>query len=230
MRAGLFRRNAKTYSAVTRYWYLRPKAAIPPPPNATILFPSLSVPRSPDYLPGASQTWLVDPRRHRRQAEAVCCCAAVDPRRFLQQASRRIAGCEGYGHRWVKEPEIEGNEPRSTGRRPASWPTGRSSRRRRMVSRRGFRLAQKPPWVRRHGERCAPARVRDHGTRYPHHARNSRRIIRLIHQNVLMTSQATFVVAQRLATDLDTKHGETDANKRDGARQVGRLNIAGLHL
>jgi len=26
-----------------------------------------------------------------------------------------------------------------------------------------------------------------------------------------------------VATDLDTEHGGTDANKRDGARQVGRL-------
>jgi hypothetical protein len=33
-----------------------------------------------------------------------------------------------------------------------------------------------------------------------------------------------------LATDLDTKHGETDANKRDGARRVGRLTGADLHL
>jgi hypothetical protein len=51
-----------------------------------------------------------------------------------------------------------------------------------MVSRRGFRLGQ-TPWVRRHGERCAPARVRDHGTRYPHHARNHRRIINLLGSN-----------------------------------------------
>ena len=33
-----------------------------------------------------------------------------------------------------------------------------------------------------------------------------------------------------LATDLDTEHGGTDANKRDGARQVGRLNEADLRL
>jgi hypothetical protein len=33
-----------------------------------------------------------------------------------------------------------------------------------------------------------------------------------------------------VATDLDTEHGGTDANKRDGARQVGRLNVAGLRL
>jgi hypothetical protein len=33
-----------------------------------------------------------------------------------------------------------------------------------------------------------------------------------------------------LATYLDTEHGGTDANKRDGARQLGRLNVAGLQL
>ena len=33
-----------------------------------------------------------------------------------------------------------------------------------------------------------------------------------------------------LATDLDTEHGGTGANKRDGARQVGRLNVADLQL
>ena len=33
-----------------------------------------------------------------------------------------------------------------------------------------------------------------------------------------------------LATDLDTEHDGTDANKRDEARQAGRLNIADLQL
>ena len=33
-----------------------------------------------------------------------------------------------------------------------------------------------------------------------------------------------------LATDLDTEHGATDANKRDAARQVGRLSVADLQL
>ncbi len=33
-----------------------------------------------------------------------------------------------------------------------------------------------------------------------------------------------------LATDLDTEHGGTDANKRDAARQVGRLNVADQQL
>jgi hypothetical protein len=33
-----------------------------------------------------------------------------------------------------------------------------------------------------------------------------------------------------LATDLDTEHGGTDANKRDGARQLGRLNVEDLQL
>jgi len=31
-----------------------------------------------------------------------------------------------------------------------------------------------------------------------------------------------------VVTDLDTEHGGTDANKRDVARQVGRLNVADL--
>ena len=31
-----------------------------------------------------------------------------------------------------------------------------------------------------------------------------------------------------VVTDLDTEHGGTDANKRDGARQFGRLNVADL--
>jgi hypothetical protein len=34
----------------------------------------------------------------------------------------------------------------------------------------------------------------------------------------------------RVATDLDTEHGGTDANKRDVARQLGRLNVADLRL
>lgn len=29
---------------------------------------------------------------------------------------------------------------------------------------------------------------------------------------------------------MDTEHGGTDANKQDGARQLGQLNIADLHL
>jgi hypothetical protein len=33
-----------------------------------------------------------------------------------------------------------------------------------------------------------------------------------------------------VATDLDAEHGGTDANKRDAARQVGRLNVADLQL
>ena len=33
-----------------------------------------------------------------------------------------------------------------------------------------------------------------------------------------------------VATDLDTEHGGTDANKRDVARQVGRLNAADLQI
>ena len=33
-----------------------------------------------------------------------------------------------------------------------------------------------------------------------------------------------------VATDLGAEHGGTDANKRDVARQVGRLNVADLQL
>ena len=33
-----------------------------------------------------------------------------------------------------------------------------------------------------------------------------------------------------LATDLDTEHGGTDANKRDVARRVGWLNVDDLQL
>jgi hypothetical protein len=33
-----------------------------------------------------------------------------------------------------------------------------------------------------------------------------------------------------VATDLDTQHGGTDADKRDAARQLGRLNVADLQL
>src|SRR6185312_10077800 len=33
-----------------------------------------------------------------------------------------------------------------------------------------------------------------------------------------------------VATDLDTEHGGTDANQRDGARQLGRLNVDDLQL
>jgi len=33
-----------------------------------------------------------------------------------------------------------------------------------------------------------------------------------------------------VVTDLVTEHGGIDAYKRDGARQVGRLNVAGLQL
>jgi len=33
-----------------------------------------------------------------------------------------------------------------------------------------------------------------------------------------------------VVTDLDTEHGGTDANKRDAARQLGRLNVADLQL
>ena len=40
---------------------------------------------------------------------------------------------------------------------------------------------------------------------------------------------ATVLVAKRVGHGLDTEHGETDANKRDGTRQRGRRNAADLH-
>jgi hypothetical protein len=33
-----------------------------------------------------------------------------------------------------------------------------------------------------------------------------------------------------VATDLGTEHGGTDANRRDGARRLGRLNVDDLQL
>jgi hypothetical protein len=33
-----------------------------------------------------------------------------------------------------------------------------------------------------------------------------------------------------VVTDLDTEHGGTEANKRDVARQLGRLSVADLDL
>jgi hypothetical protein len=33
-----------------------------------------------------------------------------------------------------------------------------------------------------------------------------------------------------VATDLDTQHGGTDADKRNAERQLGRLNVADLQL
>ena len=42
-------------------------------------------------------------------------------------------------------------------------------------------------------------------------------------KNATEAAGRLFLSLNGLATDLDTEHGETDANKRDGARQVGRL-------
>jgi hypothetical protein len=33
-----------------------------------------------------------------------------------------------------------------------------------------------------------------------------------------------------LGTDLGTEHSETDANKRDGVKQAGRLNAADMEI
>ena len=55
-------------------------------------------------------------------------------------------------------------------------------------------------------------------------------IITIIHEKRPETARRLSLPLGGLATDLDTEHGGTDANKRDGARQVGRLNVAGLPL
>jgi hypothetical protein len=52
----------------------------------------------------------------------------------------------------------------------------------------------------------------------------------ITHENRDRGGGANVLVAQGLATDFDAEHGGTDANKRDGARQVGRLNVPGLQL
>ena len=51
-----------------------------------------------------------------------------------------------------------------------------------------------------------------------------------IHENAPETVGRLYLSLNGLATDLDTEHGGTDANKRDGARQLGRLNVADLQL
>jgi hypothetical protein len=53
---------------------------------------------------------------------------------------------------------------------------------------------------------------------------------RLLMKNATEAAGRLSLSLNGLATDLDTEHGGTDANKRDGARQVGRLNVAGLQL
>ena len=44
------------------------------------------------------------------------------------------------------------------------------------------------------------------------------------------TARLLYLPLCGLATDLDTEHGGTDANKRDGASQLGRLNVADVQL
>ena len=44
------------------------------------------------------------------------------------------------------------------------------------------------------------------------------------------SGEAVALVLSVVATDLATEHGGTDANKRDLARQVGRLNVADLEI
>ena len=45
----------------------------------------------------------------------------------------------------------------------------------------------------------------------------------ITHENATEAAGRLSLSLNGLATDLDTEHGGTDANKRDGARQVGRL-------
>jgi hypothetical protein len=52
----------------------------------------------------------------------------------------------------------------------------------------------------------------------------------IIRENAPETARRPYLSLNGLATDLDTEHGGTDANKRDGARQLGRLNVDGLQL
>jgi hypothetical protein len=49
-------------------------------------------------------------------------------------------------------------------------------------------------------------------------------------KNVPETAGRLYLSLNGLATDLDTEHGGTDENKRDGTRQVGRLSVADLQL
>ena len=44
------------------------------------------------------------------------------------------------------------------------------------------------------------------------------------------TARLLYLPLCGLATDLDTEHGGTDANKRDAVTQLGQLNIAGLRI
>jgi hypothetical protein len=52
----------------------------------------------------------------------------------------------------------------------------------------------------------------------------------ITHENATQAAGRLSLPLNWLATDLDTECGGTDANKRDGARQVERLNVAGLPL
>ena len=41
---------------------------------------------------------------------------------------------------------------------------------------------------------------------------------------------AVMLEADEMATDLDTKHGETDGNKGDGAKRLGLRSAPDVHL
>ena len=68
----------------------------------------------------------------------------------------------------------------------------------------------------RGGRVCEGGRQAHPATRRPPHLRN--------------TDASGAQRAGGVATDLDTEHGGTLANKRDGARELGRLNVDGLQL
>jgi hypothetical protein len=49
-------------------------------------------------------------------------------------------------------------------------------------------------------------------------------------ENATEAAGRLYLSLNGLATDLDTEHAGTDANRRDEARQVGRLNVADVQL
>ena len=69
-----------------------------------------------------------------------------------------------------------------------------------------------------------------HGSRACINERPKRWITKIICQNAPENCGAILLSPNRLATDLDTKRGRTDAYKRDAARQAGQLKDADLQL
>jgi len=50
------------------------------------------------------------------------------------------------------------------------------------------------------------------------------------HENASARRGGWHLFLSMVATDLDTEQGGTDADKRDGARQLGRLNLTDMQL